>query len=103
MFALSITSTFECKITTGDLGQTHDSNKTLTHYMLNPTKGKTLLFVGDMSYADNYPNHDNARWDTWGRFIERNAAYQPWIWTAGNHEIDFLPEVVLFLKIIAIT
>lgn len=66
--------------------------------MLNPTRGKTLLFVGDLSYADNYPNHDNVRWDTWGRFIERNAAYQPWIWTAGNHEIDFLPEVVPFFK-----
>uniref|UniRef100_A0A7C9FPI3 Purple acid phosphatase n=1 Tax=Opuntia streptacantha TaxID=393608 RepID=A0A7C9FPI3_OPUST len=77
----------------GDLGQTHDSNRTLTHYERNPTKGNTLLFVGDLSYADNYPNHDNARWDTWGRFVERNAAYQPWIWVAGNHEIDFLPAL----------
>ncbi|XP_010061253.2 purple acid phosphatase [Eucalyptus grandis] len=77
----------------GDLGQTYDSNKTLTHYELNPTKGQTLLFVGDLSYADDYPLHDNTRWDTWGRFIERNAAYQPWIWTAGNHEIDFAPTI----------
>ncbi|XAR72785.1 Acid phosphatase [Bertholletia excelsa] len=77
----------------GDLGQSFDSNVTLTHYELNPTKGQTLLFVGDLSYADNYPNHDNVRWDTWGRFIERSAAYQPWIWTAGNHEIDFAPEI----------
>ncbi|KZV20159.1 Iron(III)-zinc(II) purple acid phosphatase precursor family protein [Dorcoceras hygrometricum] len=76
----------------GDLGQTHDSNRTLTHYELNPMKGQALLFVGDLSYADSYPFHDNARWDTWGLFIERNAAYQPWIWTAGNHEIDFVPE-----------
>lgn len=75
----------------GDLGQTFDSNKTLAHYELN--KGKTLLFAGDLSYADNYPLHDNVRWDTWGRFIERSAAYQPWIWTAGNHEIDFAPEI----------
>ncbi|GMH03584.1 hypothetical protein Nepgr_005423 [Nepenthes gracilis] len=73
----------------GDLGQTYDSNRTLTHYQLNPTEGKTLLFVGDLSYADDYPFHENTRWDTWGRFIERSAAYQPWIWTAGNHEIDF--------------
>lgn len=79
---------------TGDLGQTFDSNKTLTHYELNPAKGQTLLFVGDLSYADCYPFHDNTRWDTWGRFIERNAAYQPWIWTAGNHELDFVPEIV---------
>ncbi|KAK1362339.1 Purple acid phosphatase [Heracleum sosnowskyi] len=77
----------------GDLGQTFDSNKTLTHYELNPAKGQTMLFVGDLSYADCYPNHDNNRWDTWGRFIERSAAYQPWIWTAGNHEIDFVPEI----------
>ncbi|KAH9693172.1 Fe(3+)-Zn(2+) purple acid phosphatase 12 [Citrus sinensis] len=78
---------------TGDLGQTYDSNRTLTHYELNPIKGQTVLFVGDLSYADDYPFHDNNRWDTWGRFIERNAAYQPWIWTAGNHEIDFAPQL----------
>lgn len=78
----------------GDLGQTYDSNRTLTHYEMNPQKGQTLLFVGDLSYADDYPDHDNHRWDTWGRFVERSAAYQPWIWTAGNHEIDFAPELV---------
>ncbi|KAJ8767115.1 hypothetical protein K2173_013512 [Erythroxylum novogranatense] len=77
----------------GDLGQSYDSNKTLTHYENNPRKGETVLFVGDLSYADNYPNHDNVRWDTWGRFVERSVAYQPWIWTAGNHEIDFAPEL----------
>ncbi|KAH7524147.1 purple acid phosphatase 2 [Ziziphus jujuba] len=77
----------------GDLGQTHDSNRTLTHYELNPAKGQTVLFVGDLSYADDYPFHDNARWDTWGRFVERNAAYQPWITTVGNHEIDFAPHL----------
>ncbi|XP_062018579.1 purple acid phosphatase-like [Rosa rugosa] len=77
----------------GDLGQTFDSNKTLTHYELNPQKGQTVLFVGDLSYADNYPNHDNHRWDSWGRFVERSVAYQPWIWTAGNHELDFAPEI----------
>jgi hypothetical protein len=67
---------------------------TLTHYELNPQKGKTVLFVGDLSYADNYTNHDNVRWDTWGRFVERSVAYQPWIWTAGNHELDFEPKIV---------
>lgn len=77
----------------GDLGQSFDSNKTLTHYELNPIKGQAVLFVGDLSYADNYPNHDNVRWDTWGRFVERSTAYQPWIWTAGNHELDFAPEI----------
>ncbi|KAG8492108.1 hypothetical protein CXB51_015737 [Gossypium anomalum] len=79
---------------TGDLGQTHDSNVTLTHYESNPKKGQTVLYVGDLSYSNDYPFHDNSRWDTWGRFVERNAACQPWIWTAGNHELDFAPEIV---------
>ncbi|KAH7284407.1 hypothetical protein KP509_34G053400 [Ceratopteris richardii] len=55
--------------------------------------GQTVLFVGDLSYADNYPYHDNRRWDTWGRFIELSTAYQPWIWAAGDHEVDFEPEL----------
>ncbi|EPS60513.1 hypothetical protein M569_14289, partial [Genlisea aurea] len=76
----------------GDLGQTQDSNGTVGHYELNP-KGQSVLLVGDLSYADRYPNHDNRRWDTWGRLIERSAAYQPWIWTAGNHELDVVPEI----------
>ncbi|KAJ0600631.1 putative Acid phosphatase [Helianthus annuus] len=49
----------------GDLGQSYDSNITLSHYEMNPVKGQTVLFVGDISYADNYPNHDNRRWDSW--------------------------------------
>ncbi|XP_016650475.1 PREDICTED: purple acid phosphatase 2-like [Prunus mume] len=77
----------------GDLGQTFDSNRTLTHYELNPLKGQTVLYLGDLSYANDYPYHDNVRWDTLGRFTERSAAYQPWIWSAGNHEIDFAPEL----------
>jgi len=76
----------------GDLGQTYDSNSTLSHYKANPDTD-ALLYVGDFSYADNYPNHDNNRWDTWGRFTESSVAYQPWIWTVGNHEIDFVPDI----------
>ncbi|KAJ4786517.1 Purple acid phosphatase [Rhynchospora pubera] len=76
----------------GDFGQTYDSNSTLTHYKANPDAA-TLLFLGDFSYADGYPYHNNVRWDTWGRFIESSVAYQPWIWTVGNHEIDFAPEL----------
>ncbi|GJM95041.1 hypothetical protein PR202_ga11735 [Eleusine coracana subsp. coracana] len=75
----------------GDLGQTFDSNSTLSHYEENDCGA--VLFVGDLSYADNYPLHDNNRWDTWARFTERSAAYQPWIWTAGNHELDYAPEI----------
>ncbi|KDP32671.1 hypothetical protein JCGZ_13669 [Jatropha curcas] len=76
----------------GDLGQTYDSNITLEHYVSNP-KAQAMLFVGDISYADNHPFHDNVKWDTWGRFAEKSTAYQPWIWTAGNHELDFAPEI----------
>ncbi|KAF5740810.1 purple acid phosphatase 2-like isoform X1 [Tripterygium wilfordii] len=28
-----------------------------------PAKGQTVLFVGDLSYADDYPFHGNNRWD----------------------------------------
>ena len=63
----------------------------MSHYEQNG--GDAVLYVGDLSYADNHPLHDNNRWDTWGRFAERSAAYQPWIWTAGNHELDFAPEL----------
>ncbi|KAG6496908.1 purple acid phosphatase-like [Zingiber officinale] len=73
----------------GDLGQTFDSNITLSHYDSNPN-AQTVLYLGDLSYADNF--QDQVKWDRWGQFIERNAAYQPWIWTAGNHEIEFLPK-----------
>lgn len=75
----------------GDLGQTFDSYKTFEHY--SKSKGQTLLYVGDLSYADNYPFDDGIRWDTWGRFVEPSTAYQPWIWTAGNHEIEFKPQL----------
>lgn len=59
------------------------------------TGGQTVLFVGDLSYADRYEYNDGVRWDSWGRLIEKSAAYQPWIWTAGNHDIDFRPDLVL--------
>ncbi|XP_010113480.2 purple acid phosphatase 25 [Morus notabilis] len=76
----------------GDLGQTYDSNQTFEHYVSNP-KGQAMLFVGDLSYADNHPFHDNRKWDAWGRFVEKSTAYQPWIWTAGNHELDLAPDI----------
>ncbi|XP_043703036.1 purple acid phosphatase-like isoform X1 [Telopea speciosissima] len=77
----------------GDLGQTYDSNMTLDHYINDPLKGETVLYLGDLCYADDWPYHDNVKWDTWGRLVEKSAAYQPWIWTAGNHEIDFAPQL----------
>lgn len=54
-----------------------------------------MLHVGDLSYADRYQYDDmGVRWDTYGRFVEKSAAYQPWIWTAGNHEIEYEPYMV---------
>lgn len=59
------------------------------------TGADTILFVGDLSYADRYQYNDvGVRWDSWGRFAERSAAYQPWIWSAGNHEIEYFPYMV---------
>ncbi|XP_059289647.1 bifunctional purple acid phosphatase 26 [Lycium ferocissimum] len=82
----------------GDLGQTYNSLSTLQHYM--QSGAKCVLFVGDLSYADRYQYNDvGVRWDTFGRLIEQSAAYHPWIWSAGNHEIDYFPymgEVVPF-------
>jgi len=60
-------------------------------------KPKAVLYPRDLSYADNYPLHDNVRWDTWSRFVERSAAYQPWMWCVGNHEVDWLPQFVSVL------
>ncbi|KAL6530645.1 hypothetical protein OROMI_028534 [Orobanche minor] len=77
----------------GILARVMNSNRALTHYEQNPTKGQTMLFVEYLSYADNYPVHDSVRWDTGAGFVERGVAYQPWLWTAGNHELDYVPEI----------
>ncbi|KAL6876448.1 hypothetical protein ACP4OV_013020 [Aristida adscensionis] len=68
----------------GDLGQTSDSNTTLSHY--DDNGGAAVLYLGDLAYADAYAPNDQNRWDTWGRFVERSAAVRPWLWTVGNHE-----------------
>lgn len=81
----------------GDLGQTYNSLSTVEHYM--QSGGQAILFVGDLSYADRYEYHDvGVRWDSWGRFVERIAAYQPWMWSAGNHEIEYMPYMVKLLR-----
>lgn len=80
----------------GDLGQTYNSLSTLQHYMVSGAQA--VLFLGDLSYADRYKYNDvGLRWDTWGRFIEQSAAIQPWIWCAGNHEIEYMPYLVKYL------
>ncbi|XP_021990153.1 bifunctional purple acid phosphatase 26 [Helianthus annuus] len=82
----------------GDLGQTYNSRSTLNHYV--ESGAQAVLHVGDLSYADKYEYDDmGVRWDTYGRFAERIQAYNPWISTAGNHEIEYMPymdEVVPF-------
>ncbi|XP_071716041.1 bifunctional purple acid phosphatase 26-like [Rutidosis leptorrhynchoides] len=82
----------------GDLGQTFNSLSTLEHYI--QSGAQTVLHVGDLSYADRYIYDDmGVRWDSYGRFTQKSAAYQPWIWTVGNHEIEYEPymgEVVPF-------
>ncbi|KAL0308406.1 UNVERIFIED_CONTAM: Purple acid phosphatase 25 [Sesamum radiatum] len=64
----------------GDLGQTYDSNQTFEHYVANP-KGQAMLFVGDLSYADDHPFHDSNRWDSWGRLSRRgeNTPFKPYL------------------------
>ncbi|KAK6941710.1 Calcineurin-like phosphoesterase domain, ApaH type [Dillenia turbinata] len=87
-----------CRCSSGDLGQTYNSRSTLDHYM--QSRAQAVLFVGDLSYTDRYQYNDvGIQWDSWGRFVECSTAYQPWIWTAGNHEIEYMPwmgEVVPF-------
>ncbi|KAK7347114.1 hypothetical protein VNO80_21641 [Phaseolus coccineus] len=76
----------------GDLGQTFNSLSTLEHYL--ESGGQAVLYVGDLSYSDEHEFEDvGLRWDTWGRFAEKSAAYQPWFWNVGNHEVEFMPEV----------
>lgn len=89
--------TLSISVIPGDLGQTFNSLSTLQHY--EKTGGQTVLFVGDLSYADRYEHNDGIRWDSWGRFVERSTAYQPWIWNTGNHEIEYRPDLVIYVRI----
>ncbi|KAM0017936.1 putative phosphoric monoester hydrolase [Helianthus debilis subsp. tardiflorus] len=76
----------------GDLGQTFNSLSTLEHYI--ESGAETVLFVGDLSYSDEHEFDEmGERWDSYARFVERNAAYQPWLWIVGNHEVEYLPEI----------
>ncbi|MQL83088.1 hypothetical protein Taro_015583 [Colocasia esculenta] len=88
---LSITISYSLAYLTGDLGQTYNSLSTLEHYI--QSGGQAVLYVGDLSYADRYKHNDGSRWDSWGRFVERSTAYQAWIWSAGNHEIEYRPDL----------
>lgn len=64
----------------GDLGQTEHSLSTLEH--LGAQNVSSVLFAGDLSYADGY----QPRWDTWGRMMQPMAANTVLMYTEGNHE-----------------
>mmetsp|Transcript_299 Transcript_299/g.698 ORF Transcript_299/g.698 Transcript_299/m.698 type:complete len:486 (-) Transcript_299:98-1555(-) len=66
----------------GDLGQTKHSVETLDH--INANNPDSVMFVGDMSYADGY----HPRWDTWGRMVSEHTSRLVWMYTEGNHEIE---------------
>ncbi|KAH7624700.1 putative Purple acid phosphatase 22 [Nannochloris sp. 'desiccata'] len=70
----------------GDLGQTEHSSSTLEHLVgvSEEKKVDSVLFVGDLSYADGY----QPRWDTWGRLVEPYTSSMVWMYTQGNHEIE---------------
>ncbi len=70
----------------GDLGQTEHSSSTLEHLVgvSSESKVDSVLFVGDLSYADGY----QPRWDTWGRLVEPYTSSMVWMYTQGNHEIE---------------
>ncbi|KAE8676085.1 Purple acid phosphatase 26 isoform 2 [Hibiscus syriacus] len=62
-------------------------------------RAQSVLFLGDLSYADRYQYNDvGIRWDSWGRFVERSTAYQPWICSAGNREIEYMPYMLFRLN-----
>ncbi|KAL6576853.1 hypothetical protein OROMI_011129 [Orobanche minor] len=69
------------------------SNISIKAASSSPKRRKALKRVDEGGRSDHYSFHDNVRWDAWGRFEETCTAYQSWIWTASNHEIDFAPEI----------
>lgn len=76
----------------GDLGQTNNSQATMSHVMADPTHMMTLL-VGDLSYADSAwdPSSRNCtqrRWDSWGEIMEPAFANMPLMALPGNHEVE---------------
>jgi hypothetical protein len=75
----------------GDLGQTVNSTKTMSHIHLaaqktsfNPHPVSLVMIVGDMSYADSDPH----RWPSWFELMEPLLRSTPVEVAAGNHEIE---------------
>jgi hypothetical protein len=55
--------------------------------------GATILFPGDLSYADGW----FSLWDSFGRMIEPLAARYPVLTIGGNHEFDYGESWVSYL------
>lgn len=75
----------------GDLGQTENSASTLQH--LAGQNVDSVMFVGDLSYADGL----QPRWDTWGRLVSPYTSSLVWMYTEGNHEIEETKGAPTFL------
>ena len=87
-----------------DIGQTYNSNTTLTHCQNDPRKPKVVSYPGDLSYADTYPLLDNVRWDTWSRFVEKSAFYQSWMWCVCRESWSWLASTICkYLIIISLS
>ncbi|KFM27138.1 Purple acid phosphatase 15 [Auxenochlorella protothecoides] len=96
-----------------DVGQTDNSSDTFNH--LAASEPQVVLFIGDLSYADNYeangtlypwnnnisyPGEDiwipfdveygtfQPRWDKWARLAEPVTSSVPFLFTVGNHEME---------------
>ncbi|KAM7466148.1 hypothetical protein LguiB_013710 [Lonicera macranthoides] len=98
----------------GDLGLTHNSTTTIDHLIQNDPS--MILFVGDMSYANQYlttggkgapcfscsfpdaPIRETyqPRWDGWGRFMEPLTSRIPMMVIEGNHEIEPQADGITF-------
>ena len=90
----------------GDLGQTDNSSQTVQLLLdsLNPAKSSVpvdqVWLIGDLSYADSEKenwildprNCTPARWDTWGRMMEKLTSRVTLQVLPGNHEVEFSPK-----------
>lgn len=68
----------------GDLGQTADSECTVTQVGRDPAF-RFVVHAGDLAYADCF----QPRWDTFGELVDPVARRLPWMVVPGNHEIEY--------------
>lgn len=71
----------------GDLGQTSNSENTLSDILDNEVELTTkysggIISMGDLSYA----NGDEKLWDSFGNLIDIATSSLPMMTTSGNHE-----------------